>query len=71
MPDATIHTVGVVLKNLAPILYRVTLPNGKVIMAHLSTPLTEAHAVFAVNNRVLLELTLYDFDQARILRLAD
>ncbi|MEO8616300.1 MAG: hypothetical protein ABI600_14235 [Luteolibacter sp.] len=71
MPDATIHTVGVILKNLAPILYRVTLPNGKVIMAHLSKPLTEAHAVFAVGDRVLLELTLYDFDQARILRLAD
>lgn len=71
MPDATIHTVGVVLKNLAPILYRVSLPNGKVIMAHLSKPLTEAHAEFAVGDRLLLELTLYDFDQARILQLAD
>ncbi len=71
MPDATIHTVGVVLENLAPILYRVTLPNGKVIMAHLSKPLTEVHAAFAVDDRVLLELTLYDFDQARILGLAE
>ena len=70
MPDATIHTVGKILKNLAPVLYRVELPNGKIIMAHLSKPLTIAHAVFAIDDRVILELTPYDFDNARILGLA-
>jgi translation initiation factor IF-1 len=45
----------------------VALPNGKKILAHLSKPLTEAKAGFATGERVVLELTAYDFDQARIL----
>jgi translation initiation factor IF-1 len=69
MPDATIHTIGNVLEKLGPILYRVELPNGKLIMAHLSKPLTMARAEFSAPDRVVLELTPYDFDQARILRL--
>jgi translation initiation factor IF-1 len=67
MPDVTIHTHGTVLEQLNPILYRVSLPNGKRILAHLSKPLTEAGAEFPPECRVLLELTPYDFDQARIL----
>lgn len=69
MPDATIHTAGTILKKLGPILYRATLPNGKSIMAHLSKPLTETAAEFSEGDRVRLELTPYDFDQARILEL--
>jgi translation initiation factor IF-1 len=71
MPDATIHTVGKILEKLEPILYRVELPNGKRIMAHLSKPLTVSHAVFVTAERVILELTPYDFDQARILGLEE
>ena len=71
MSDATIHAVGQVMENLNPILYRVALPNGKVILAHLSKPLTEAKTVFSIDERIVLELTAYDFDQARILGLAD
>jgi translation initiation factor IF-1 len=67
MPDATIHAVGEILENLNPVLFRVALPNGKKILAHLSKPLTEAKASFATGERVVLELTAYDFDQARIL----
>lgn len=69
MPDATIHTVGKVLKNLGPILYQIELPNGKIIMGHLSKPLTIAAATFALGDRVVVEMTPYDFDQARILGL--
>jgi translation initiation factor IF-1 len=71
MPDATIHAVGKVLENLNPILYRVALPNGKLILAHLSTGLTASQATFAPDDRIVLELTAYDFDQARILGAAD
>lgn len=71
MPDATIHAVGEILENLNPILYRVALPNGKLILAHLSKALTEAGTVFPVAERVVLELTAYDFDQARILGRAE
>lgn len=69
MPDATIHTVGTILENLNPVLYRVSLSNGKIILAHLSKPLTEAKAEFGERDRVVLELTPFDFDQARILQL--
>lgn len=69
MPDTTIHAVGKVLENLNPILYRVALPNGKPVLAHLSKLLTEAKAVFSIDERVVMELTTYDFDQARILTL--
>lgn len=71
MPDATIQTVGKILENLNPVLYRVELPNGKIILAHLSKPLTETGAVFATDDRIVAELTPYDFDQARILGLAE
>lgn len=67
MPDATIHTRGKVLEHRGTVLYRVELPNGKVILAHLSKGLADAAAVFAVGDEVLLELTPFDFDQARIL----
>ncbi len=67
MPDVTIHALGEILENLNPVLYRVALPNGKKILAHLSKPLTEANVVFSIASRVVLELTPYDFDQARIL----
>lgn len=70
MPDATIHAVGRILENLNPVLYRVALPNGKIILAHLSKPLTQAKAVFAEDERVVVELTPYDFDNARILGVA-
>lgn len=71
MPDATIHAVGEILENLNPILYRIKLPNGKIILAHLSKPLTEAGSVFLPHDRIVAELTAYDFDQARILGLAE
>ncbi len=67
MPDATIHTIGEILENLNPVLYRTALPNGKRILAHLSKPLTEAEVEFSVGAHVVLELTAFDFDQARIL----
>lgn len=67
MPDANIHTVGPVLERIGPVLYRTELPNGKIILAHLSKPLADAGASFAPGTQVVMELTPYDFDQARII----
>ena len=67
MPDATIQTHGKVLETRGPVLYRVELPNGKVILAHLSKELADAGATFVAGDELLLELTPFDFDQARIL----
>jgi translation initiation factor IF-1 len=67
MPDATIHTAGPVLEQLGPVLYRTELPNGKIILAHLSKRLADAGTRFAPGQQVVMELTPYDFEQARIL----
>lgn len=67
MPDATIHTLGRILESRGPVLYRVSLPNGKTLLAHLSKPLADAKAAFEVSETVLLEMTPFDFDTARIL----
>lgn len=66
-PDATIHTHGKVLEAAGPVLYRVSLPNEKAILAHLSKPLADARASFDTGDTLVLELTPYDFDTARIL----
>jgi translation initiation factor IF-1 len=71
MPDATIHAAGPILEQLGEVLYRAELPNGKRILAHLSKALAVAGARFEADQRVVMELTPYDFDQARILRPAD
>jgi translation initiation factor IF-1 len=70
MPDATIHTLGRVLEIRSPVLYRVSLPNGKIILAHLSKALADEKAEFSVDDALRLELTPFDFDTARILGLA-
>lgn len=67
MPDATIHTHGRILNPRGPVLHETELPNGKVILAHLSKELADRQARFEAGTMVLLELTPYDFDQARIL----
>jgi translation initiation factor IF-1 len=43
------------------------LPNGKTLLAHLSKPLADAGASFEIAETVLLEMTPFDFDTARIL----
>lgn len=67
MPDAAIHTHGTIIEQAGRILYRVALPNGKIILAHLSKRLADSQAVFAPGELLLLEMTPYDFDTARIL----
>ncbi len=69
MPDATVHAEARVTEHLNGPLYRVTLPNGKTILAHLSKPLALAEATFREGDLLRVELTPYDFDQGRILGL--
>jgi translation initiation factor IF-1 len=67
MSEAAIETIGTVLERKGEILYRVELMNGKVVLGHLSKILTDAGKEFSDGTTVLLEMTPYDFDQARIL----
>ena len=68
MSEAAIETTGIILERKGEILYRVELMNGKVVLGHLSKPLTDAKAELADGTSVFLEMTPYDFDHARILR---
>jgi translation initiation factor IF-1 len=64
--EAPITTIGTILERLGSVLYRACLPNGKHVNAFLSRPLSLENAEFVPNDRVHLEMTPYDFDQARI-----
>ena len=45
MSEAAIETTGIILERKGEILYRVELMNGKVVLGHLSKPLTDAKVV--------------------------
>ena len=67
VPDASIQTIGKILSHTHPVLFQAELSNGKIILAHLSRPLAKEGATFTPGQQVILELTPFDFDQARIL----
>jgi translation initiation factor IF-1 len=69
MSEPAIETTGTILERKGEILYRVELLNGKVMLGHLSKPLTDAKTVFSEGDSVLLEMTPFDFDQGRIVAL--
>jgi translation initiation factor IF-1 len=66
MSEQAIETTGTIVERKGEILYAVELMNGKVMLGHLSKPLTDAKAEFSDGEKVLLEMTPYDFDQGRI-----
>jgi translation initiation factor IF-1 len=67
MSEPAIETTGTILERKGEILYRIELLNGKVMLGHLSKPLTDAKAQFSEGDSVLLEMTPFDFDQGRII----
>jgi len=71
MADAPIHTLATILEPRGPVLYQVELSNGKTLLAHLSKPLALSNVEFPAGMTVRIELTPYDFDQARILGAED
>ena len=64
--EIPITTIGVLQQRLGPVLYRAVLPNGKEVRAFLSKEMADLRAEFPDGTRVRLEMTPYDFDQARI-----
>ncbi len=71
MSDIPIPAVGLLLQRLGPALYRASLPNGKETLAHLSRGLARLGAEFEPGQTVLMELTPFDFDHARIVGRAE
>ncbi|MFD0894826.1 hypothetical protein KBB96_04585 [Luteolibacter ambystomatis] len=68
--DPPVRTIATIEKPVGPNLYHAALPNGKIVIAHLSKPLLEEQTTFEAGQQVHVELTPYDFDTARIMRLA-
>lgn len=71
MPDAPIHTTGEVVETRSELLCRVALPNGKAVLAHLDRDLRAQGMGWQVGDILLLEMTAYDFDGARIIGKAE
>lgn len=67
MPDTPVHTQGKVVDRRDDVLYLVELPNGKQVLAHLSKACVADRLLLGERDIVLLEMTPYDFDHARII----
>lgn len=59
------------ITRLSPAYYSVELSNGKRIGAHLSKSLTDESAQFDAGDTLLLEISPFDFETARILGRAE
>jgi translation initiation factor IF-1 len=64
--DDFLRTRGVILKKLENGLHEASLPNGKKVIAHLSKELAAAPPDLPDNSVVILELSPFDLDRARI-----
>ena len=63
MFDPPITTTGVVLDSPKPNIYRVTLPNGKVVIGHVPKSQRDLHPSLEPDTKVSLELTPYDWEK--------
>lgn len=64
--DDCLRTRGTILRTLAAGLYEASLPNGKPITSHLSKELAENPPELPDGSIVLLEISPFDLDRARI-----
>jgi translation initiation factor IF-1 len=65
---ATKKVQGVVQELLPNVTFRVRLDNGEVIIAHLSGKMKMNYIRVLAGDTVLLEMSEYDTDRARIVR---
>jgi translation initiation factor IF-1 len=66
--DDCLRPFGTVLQSLAAGLFEVALPNGKKVTSHLSKELAANPPELPAGSVVLLEISPYDLDRARIAR---
>ncbi|GAA4262966.1 translation initiation factor IF-1 [Dactylosporangium darangshiense] len=69
MPKATdgIQLEGIVLECLRDAKFRVELPNGHIVLAHISGKIRKNYIKILPFDRVLVELSQYDLTRGRIL----
>lgn len=71
MPEAPIQTIGVIREPLRGHVFHAEVPNGKLVVAHLPRRLADLADSLSTGDRVVLEMTPYDFEKARIVGRAD
>jgi translation initiation factor IF-1 len=64
--DDVIETTGVVTKVLPATMYRVRLPNGHEILAHISGKMRKNFIRITVGDEVTVEMSPYDLSKGRI-----
>jgi len=62
----TIEVEGVVVESLPNAMFRVELPNGHKILAHISGKIRMHYIRILPGDRVLVELSPYDLSRGRI-----
>ncbi|AEV85798.1 translation initiation factor IF-1 [Actinoplanes sp. SE50] len=69
MPDASrgIQQEGLVVECLRNATFRVELPNGHVVLAHISGKIRKNYIKILPYDRVLVEISPYDLTRGRIL----
>ncbi len=61
-----IEVEGTVLESLPNAMFRVELPNGHRILAHISGKIRKHYIRILLGDRVLIELSPYDLSRGRI-----
>jgi translation initiation factor IF-1 len=69
--DDCLRPFGTIIQPLPTGIYEALLPNGKTVMAHLSRKLAEHPPELRKGMIVLLEISPFDLDTARIARVVD
>ncbi|MEQ1861027.1 MAG: translation initiation factor IF-1 [Chthoniobacteraceae bacterium] len=64
--EDTITTEGIVKDVLPGTLFRVALPNGALVLAHISGKMRKNFIRIVPGDKVELELSAYDLSKARI-----
>lgn len=65
--EKAIEVEGVVKETLPNAMFRVELPNGHVILAHVSGKIRQHYIRILSGDRVLVELSPYDLSRGRII----
>jgi translation initiation factor IF-1 len=64
--EDVIHVEGIVTKVLPATMYRVQLPNGKEVLAHISGKMRKNFIRISTGDKVKIEISPYDLSKGRI-----
>ena len=64
--DDKIELEGVIKESVGNAMFRVELPGGKIILAHISGKMRMNYIKILPGDKVTVELTPYDLSRARI-----